>query len=211
MGLHDDGRLILVEQNGAALCSALDRVRKRAFETLLETDSAIDLLRPRPHGNALFYRKDGKFWLYDYEKRAEREIHTDPGDGIPCFFWSADGKSLVYLCAPEGGRGVQLREHFPDSGEDKLICPTSQFANFAANRNGLCLPASAAARFRPTFCCCCASRGGSYPGRPPGRFPCGCGHLLHPRQPADLLPRNRSGKCCIYGIPADKLVEPTDT
>ena len=211
LGLHDDGRLIVLEQNGPRCALRSIGVDKRAFESLLETDSAIDMLRPRPHSNALFYRKDGKYWLYDYDKRTEHEIRTDPVT-IPCVFWSADGNSLLYLCTPEGGRGVQMREHFPDSGEDKLIAPTSQFATFAANRNGSVFAGVSGSKASPYILLLLrVTRRELTLVDHRAVSPSEVVIYFTPDSQRIFYHGDRSGKCCIYCIPADKLVEPTDT
>jgi len=211
LGLHDNGRLILAEQNGPRCAVRSIGFAKREAETLLETDYAIDMLRPRPRGDALFYRKNGKFWLCDYKTRAAREIHTDPVT-IPCVFWSSDGNSLVYLCIPEGGRGVQLRELFPDSGEDKLIAPTSQFATFAANRNGSVFVGISGSKGSPyVLLLLRVTRRELTLADHRAVTPSDIVIYFTPDSQRIFYHGDRSGKSCIYGIPADRLVEPTDT
>ncbi len=210
LGLHDDGRLVLVEQNEAKWAVRLLGIERRA-ETLFEADAAIDLIRPRPRGNSLLYRKAGRLWLYDYAARTDREVRTDPVTA-PCFYWSADGASLFYLCVPEGGRGVQLREHIPDSGEDKLISPTSQFVNFAANRNASVFVGVSGSKVSPYLLLLL---------RVTCRELALADHrsvsasdvvvFFTPDSRRIFFHGNRSGKSCVYGFNAEKLVEPTDT
>ena len=211
LGMHDDGRLIVIEQSGSKWAIRSTGTAKKPPETLLETGTAVDFLRPRPRANAVLYRKEGKFWLYDYDKRSESEIKTDPIT-VPCLYWSTDGTSLFYLCRPEGGQGVQLREHFPDSGEDKLIAPTSQFVSFAANRNGSVFVGVSGSKASPyVLLLLRVTRRELALGDHRSTAPEEMVIFFSPDSQRVFFHGDRSGKSCIYGFPTEKLVEPTDT
>jgi hypothetical protein len=208
LGLHDNGRLIV--------CNAQGVIRSIGFgkheeQVLFEAGAAIDLLRPRPQGNSLLYRKAGKYWLLDYASRKETEVHTDL-ETVPCLYWSSDGTRVYYLCRPEGGRGVQLREHFPDSGEDKLIAPTSQFAGFAANRNGSVFVGVSGSKGAPyVLLLLRVARRELTLADHRSKSPADSVIFFTPDSQRIFFEGDRSGKSCIYGIPAERLVEATNS
>lgn len=86
----------------------------------------------RPRSTQLSCRHaDGTLWLLSQNAAAPVRIGQEEGTCGPSQ-WSADGQSLFYLHYPLKGVHT-IREYQPDSKEDRLVAPTSQFVQFARN------------------------------------------------------------------------------
>jgi oligogalacturonide lyase len=90
---------------------------------------------PRPHRAGVLYRKgDDELWLADAEGAGNRRLALAPG-ALGNALWSSDGRSVLYLNIPSDHKQLNnLREHVPETSEDRLISNTTQFVSF--NRNG---------------------------------------------------------------------------
>lgn len=211
MVLEDEGRSILVGERGAGR-TVVRRFNpgKRTHETVLELDGEIGDLRPRPGGGSLLYRQEDRLFLYDYSKRAARRLNCDE-ETMPSVSWTANGRSVLYLCKPAGGRGIQLREHFPDSNEDKLVAPTSQFVAFARNRDGSVFAGVSGSKGSPYILLLLRStRRELTIAEHRASTPAGITVFFTPDSQRIFYETDRMGKSAIFAIPAERLVEPTE-
>ena len=65
-------------------------------------------------------------------------------------FWSPDGASLLYLNFPEKpGELNTVREHVLVTGEDRLIAKTTQYVQFAPNRDATVFAGASGSRASP--------------------------------------------------------------
>ncbi len=132
--LSDDGTLVAwVEQKGGRFRVRVASATRGGPSTLFEANQPAQYIRLRPKRPGVLYNHQGVLTLVEPGGRNSRRLNV-AGGGLAGFaLWSADGKALHYLSVPEGRGQVQLREHFPDTGEDKLIGSTTQFVSFARN------------------------------------------------------------------------------
>lgn len=129
----DGGHAVFTEHREERRRLRIVALPKGGANTVLETGEQVTELRTRPKRPTVLYDSAGALWLIDYDGRNHRKLKTPAGETGPAY-WSADGKSVVYLQYPqEKGKLHQLREYFPDSDEDRGIAPTSQFVQFARN------------------------------------------------------------------------------
>ena len=129
----DAQHAVFAEQKEGHSRLRLASLGRPGVTTVLEREGRISdpLLRPRRAG--ILYRNDGNIWLVNYDGQQDRRLRFPPGKTGPVL-WSADGKTIVYLFFPEDrSKLYQVREHTPDTNEDKLIAATSQFVSFARN------------------------------------------------------------------------------
>ena len=211
MVLEDEGRSILLGERGEGR-TVVKRLNpgKRATETVLELEGEIGDLRPRPGAASLLYRVRDKLWLHEYAKRSARPLKTDE-ELLPPALWSPNGRSVLYLCRPAAGRGVQLREHFPDSGEDKLVAPTSQFVGFARNRDGSVFAGVSGSKGSPYLLLLLRStRRELTIAEHRASTPAGVTIFFTPDSRRIFYETDRMGKSAIFAIPAERLVEPTE-
>ena len=90
----------------------------------------------RPMRAQLLYRQGADaLGMVNMDGTQNRKLKLAPG-GIGTPNWSPDGKTVLYLNFPEDRKQLNnLREFTPDTGTDKLIGKTSQFAAFGSNRD----------------------------------------------------------------------------
>jgi oligogalacturonide lyase len=107
-----------------------------AARTVMESPAAMADPRPRPYRGQTLYRSGGQgLWLVNYDGRENRQLKLAAGRTAAAN-WAADGRTLLYLVCPEDPTQLHaIREHSPDTGADKLVARTSQFASFSANRD----------------------------------------------------------------------------
>jgi oligogalacturonide lyase len=104
--------------------------------TVIESPFPMSAPLPRPMRAQILYRQGGDaLWMVNADGTQNRKLKLAPG-GIGTPNWSGDGKTILYLNFPEDRTQLNnLREFTPDTGVDKLIGKTSQFASFGANRD----------------------------------------------------------------------------
>jgi len=107
-----------------------------AARTVIESAGAMSDPLPRPRRAQTLYRAGGqRLWLVNQDGTQNRRLKLAAG-GIAAALWSPDGRALLYLLYPEDRAQLHsIREHSPDTGLDKLVARTSQFASFSANRD----------------------------------------------------------------------------
>jgi oligogalacturonide lyase len=134
-GLSDDGNhSAFVEKGAQKYRIQLANMLRGAASTVTESDAPISDVMPRPRRAGILYRKNGALWLVNFDGQQNRMLKTAPSGEIGPFLWSLDGKSVFYLSYPQDSSKLhQIRECIPDTNEDKLIAPTSQFVNFTRN------------------------------------------------------------------------------
>jgi oligogalacturonide lyase len=88
---------------------------------------------PRPRRASVAYLGSGGLWLAHLDGSRNSRMKTAAGTVLAAR-WAPGGRTIFYLNAGgDGGRTVYLRELDPDTGEDKAVALTSQFATFSAN------------------------------------------------------------------------------
>jgi oligogalacturonide lyase len=105
--------------------------------TVTESPFLMSAPIARPMRAQMLYRQGGEaLWMVNADGTQNRKLKLAPG-GIGTPNWSGDGKTVLYLNFPEDRTQLNnLREFTPDTGTDKPIGKTSQFAAFGANRDG---------------------------------------------------------------------------
>ena len=72
-------------------------------------------------------------WLANYDAAQDYRLRLADGETGPAE-WSPDGRTVLYLNYPaERGKLHNLREFTPDTNEDKMLAPTTQFVAFGPN------------------------------------------------------------------------------
>jgi oligogalacturonide lyase len=127
---------VLVEAKAGVCCLRMIRLAAKPAEAFTVTEVSVPisdpLMRPR-HEEVLYRYGTGALWLTGYDGRNSRALPLGPGRLGPAF-WAADGEALDYLNLPgAAGQLNAIRECTPDTGGDRLIASTSQFATFAPN------------------------------------------------------------------------------
>jgi oligogalacturonide lyase len=138
MSVGPDGtHATLVERRGDTARLRMVTLVQGVAQTVMESPFAMSAPIARPMRAQILYRQGGEaLWLVNADGTQNRRLKLAAG-GIGTPNWSGDGKTILYLNFPEDRTRLNtLREFTPDTGSDKLIGKTSQFAAFAANRDG---------------------------------------------------------------------------
>jgi oligogalacturonide lyase len=132
-GVAEDGNHAVVsEKKESAYRIRLVGLQRPSAVTLAESNLPITSVATRPKRAGVLYAREDGLWLVNYDGAANRKLRAAPG-AIVSALWSADGRSVFYIHKPVGNVQHELRECTPDSNEDKLIAPTTQFVSFARN------------------------------------------------------------------------------
>jgi oligogalacturonide lyase len=133
----DGTHAALVERKGDTARLRMVALTGGAVRTVIEGPAGAADPIPRPMRAQILYRQGADaLWMVNMDGTQNRRLKLAPG-GIGTPNWSADGRTLLYLNFPEDKTQLNnLREFTPDSGIDKMIGKTSQFASFGANRDG---------------------------------------------------------------------------
>ena len=132
----DGTHVTMVERKGETWRLRMLALAAGGARTVIESASAMTDPIPRPMRAQILYRQaEDAVGMVNMDGTQNRRLKLAAG-GLGTPNWSSDGKSLLYLNFPEDHTQLNnLREFTPDSGTDKMIGKTSQFASFDANRD----------------------------------------------------------------------------
>jgi oligogalacturonide lyase len=205
-GLH----AFLVEARDASSRLRLVPLLKGEPSTVVETQANLSDPLPRPKRAGILYRQEDSLWLVNYDGQQNRRLKTAPGRIGPAV-WSADGVNVLYLHYPQEPKALNaIREHTPDTNDDRLVAPTSQFVHFGRNADSSVFVGASGSKASPyvlillrvarrelTLC----EHGASDPMR--------VSPVFSPDSQKVLFQSDRDGKPAIYAMAVDRLVEKT--
>jgi oligogalacturonide lyase len=169
----------------------------------------VDQPLARPARASALYRSADSLWLAHFDGSRQFKLKT-PAGGLGQAMWSPDGRQVFYLHS-EPGRAHALRQHDPDTGEDKLLASTSQYAAFSCNRDASVLVGASESKAGPyvlllirsvrrEFALC------EHKSAEPARV----SPVFTPDSQKIFFQSDRHGKPAIYSMVVDKLVEKTE-
>src|SRR5579875_275092 len=220
-GLHvaaNGGQLFFVEERSQQ-DSAESRLRavslaQGAARTVLETPfrMADPLERPQ-HAQILFRQAGGGFWLGGLMGTNGGQTQLKlAGGGTGPAFWSADGKTLLYLNFPDDFKGLNnIPENTPETRAVNKVAKTSQYVAFSTNRDASDFVGASRNKASPAVLIML---------RITRRELTLCEHRAsHPEQVSPLFSpdaqriyfqSDRHGKSAIYALNVERLVERID-
>jgi oligogalacturonide lyase len=213
MGLAEDGvyaALVVKKETKNRL--QLVNMIKGTGETLAEADEEMSDPMPRPRRASVLYRREGAPWLANYDGKLNYRLHL-ADSGLGQALWGPDGRSVYYLAYPEDARKLHsLREFVPDSNEDKLIGPTSQFVAFGRNADASVFAGASGSKASPYVLLLvrtvkreltlCEHRSSDASLVAP---------VFSPNSQRVFFGSDRHGKPAVYSLAVEKLVEETET
>ncbi|MBK5292906.1 MAG: PD40 domain-containing protein [Acidobacteriia bacterium] len=211
MGITADGPSAIVVEKNTVL--RMVHLVKGTASTIVESEGAAMEPMPRPRRASTLYRtSNGALWLAHLDGSRNTRLKTAAGGTGPAR-WSPDGRTILYLNFPEQqGKPHALRELNPDTGEDRLIAATSQFAQFAPNADASVFVGASqslaspyvllllrVARRELTLCEHASAQ------------PAAVNPVFSPDSQRVFFQSERHGKPAIYTMRVDKLVEKTES
>ena len=214
MSVSDDGihALVVEQSEGKSKLKLIAMGRGTPTDVLTDAEEIRDPM-PRPKRAGILYRKQNGLWLVNYDGEQNRRLKTAAAGTMGPALWSADGRTVLYLLFPDDTTKLnQLREHTPDTNEDKLIGNTSQFVNFARNADSSVFMGVSRSKASPFILLLL---------RVAHRELTLCEHKAS--NPADVIVHfspnsqrlyyhsDRNGKSVVYSMQVEKFVEKTDS
>jgi len=208
----DGAHAAFAERSGEGSRLRMVSLGSGAARTVLEGPFPISYPIHRPIRAQVLYRRDEpSLWLVDTNGQQNRQLKIAAGRWLDPN-WSADGKTILYLNYPEDPHQLHaIREVAPDTGADKLVARTSQFASFAFNRDTSVFAGASANGGSPTVLILL---------RLTRRELTLCEHkasqpehvtlMFSPDSQRICFESDRDGKPAIYCLHVDRLVEKTD-
>ena len=216
-GLHlsDDGLYaVLVERKAPASRVRLITMRTGAAVTLAESSSdelSAPAVRPKRAG-ILYRRGKDELWVVNFDGTQNRKLRLAEGGTGPAF-WSADGRSILYLNYPSDPKYLHaIREFVPDTNEERAVASTTQFVAFGGNADTSVFVGASGSKASPyvlllvrsvkrelTLCEHHASD------------PATVNPMFSPNSQRVVFQSDRDGKMAIYTMTVDRLVSETET
>jgi oligogalacturonide lyase len=206
IGVTSDGRSVLAPDG-----TDLRRIPLRGRgERVVATGGPFRDSMARPAAETVLFRgPDDSLWTAKMDGGASRLALT--AGQILDFRWAPDGSVVFYLWLPDNfGRTVYLREHDPDTGEDREIALTSQYSAFGVNEDGTVFVGVSFSKAQPhvllllrsvrremTLCAHWASDAAA------------AAPVFTPDSQSVYFQSDREGKAALYSMRVDKLVEQT--
>ncbi len=203
--------LLSEESGGTKRLRQINLVRATAV-TIWEGAGRIAHPQPRPRRASVLYRGAGEsLWLVHSDGQQNRRLQTAPGASGPAR-WSPDGRTVLYLNFPDDPKKLKnLREHNPDTGEDRLIAVTTQFVHFGANADASVFVGPSGSKASPHVLLLlrvarreftlCEHRSSD---------PAIVAPIFSPDSQRIYFQSDRHGKPAIYSMVVDRLVEKTE-
>jgi oligogalacturonide lyase len=199
---------VLVEKQGQRHRLRLIGIARGTAVTVAEADEPIRHPQPRPRRASVLYQHGESLHLVNFDGQQNKRLcDLKPSPGAAQ--WSPDGRSVFYLSAKE--KLITLREVTPDTMQDKLIAPTSQFRSFSRNSDASVFIGAGgsvaspyililvrAVRRELTLCEHKASD------------PSTVAPIFSPTSQRIYFESDRHGKSAIYSVVLDKFLEKTD-
>lgn len=215
VAVTDDGfSIYLTERREARYRLRVVRLSRTAAPTtavLWESSEPLSDPQPKPRSLDVLVRRGDTWIVSSPDGRNVRTVKPPPGRVGPAL-WLLDGAGVCYLHWGEAApsRSV-IREQSLLTGEDRLVAPTSQYNEFAANRDGTVFVGSSASKAAPHVTILVRSvkreltiaehrSSGANPVAP--RFTLNSQRIFFE---SDL-----HGKPAIYAMPVERLVEETE-
>ncbi len=212
--LSEDGLYAaLVEQKAGASRVRLIAMRTGKAETVSEAGDVLSDPMPRPRRAGLLYRRGtDQLWVVNFDGAQNRQLRLAPG-GVGPAFWSSDGRAVLYLSIPADKAQLHsIREHIPDTNEDRLVANTTQFVAFSANGDSSVFVGASGTKASPYILLLvrsvkreltlCEHRASD---------PAQTNPVFSPNSQRVFFQSDRDGKMAIYAIVVDRLVAATET
>jgi oligogalacturonide lyase len=212
MSVGPDGtHVTLVERRGETSRLRMVTLGQGAARTVIESPFPMSAPMARPMRAQILYRQGGEaLWMVNADGTQNRKLRVAAG-GIGTPNWSTDGKTVLYLNFPEDRTQLNnLREFTPDTGVDKMIGKTSQFAAFGANRDASVFVGASRNTSRAVLLLLrtgasertmCEHKAGNAEAVAP---------LFSPDSQRIYFQSDRHGKAAIYSMHVERLVEKTE-
>jgi hypothetical protein len=182
---------------------------------LAENVGAFCLVRPREEG-CLFVRQtsaeEREFWYAALAGNTAKQPSRLLSGCISDPFWSADGRSLLFLREVPSGNATssEIHELIPESGIERRVAPTSQFAAFAPNTDASVFVGASRSKAQPTVILLlrsvqreltlCEHR---------ASHPSSVAPVFSPDSRRVYYQSDHEGKPALYSVNVELLVEPT--
>ena len=212
MSVGPDGtHATFAERRGSSSRLRMVSLVQGAARTVIEGPFPIAHPIHRPMRAQILYQQETALWLVNSDGQQNRALKSAPGRCVGAN-WANDGKTFLYLNYPEDPRQLHaIRELAPDTGVDKLVAKTSQFAAFAFNRDASVFAGASANKGSPTVLILL---------RVTARERTLCEHkashpeavtlFFSPDSQRIYFQSDREGKSAIYSLHVERLVEKTD-
>lgn len=179
---------------------------------VVESPEPITGPRPRPRRAGMLYERGGELWLANYDGGQNHRLRLASG-GLGPAEWSADGRTVLYLNFPEGGKHLNnIREFDPDTNEDRAVADTSQYVHFGRNGDSSVFVGASASKASPYILllvrsvkrelALCEHRASDAAQVAP---------VFSPNSQRIFFHSDRHGKMAIYSLRVDRLVEETQS
>ena len=208
----DGTHVTLVERKGETSRLRMIALVGGGARTVIEIPGKMIDPIARPMRAQILYRQsEDAMWMVNMDGTQNRRLKLAAGGaGTPN--WATDGRTVLYLNFPDDHTQLNnLREFTPDTGTDKMIGKTSQFASFGANRDASVFVGASrnnaspavllfvrAGRSERTLC--------EHKSRAEWVAP-----VFSPDSQRIYFQSDRHGKPAIYSMHIEKLVEKTES
>ena len=204
-----DGPSVLICEGNKLMMAPLSQ--RAAARKIAENPEGVDMPLARPFRASALYRSGGSLWLAPFDGSRQSRLKTSTGGSLGPALWSPDGRLVFYLFFPGDGRANTLRQHDPDTGEDKLVASTSQYVAFSANRDASVFVGASRSKAGPyvllllrlsrrELALC------EHKAAEPGQV----SPVFAPDSQKVFFQSDRHGKPALYSMVVDRLVEKTE-
>lgn len=186
-------------------------VRGNATTVVDSPDAPLRDAVIRPKRAGFVYRKHGnELWLGSFDASRTYKLKTPVGE-LASPQWGSDGRTVQYLLKAEGARLPAVRECVPDSNEDRLIAPTSQFASVGRNGDASVYVGASASKASPAVLLLLKTTKREFTlAEHKASDPAEVTPVFSPNSQRVFFQTDRDGKWALYYMQVDKLVEETD-
>ena len=207
---EDSNHAVVSEKKDGRYRLRLVGIPKPSAVTIAESDLPITSAATRPKRAGVLYTREDGLWLVNYDAASNRKLRSASGT-VMSALWAADGRSIFYINRPSTGGQHELRECIPDSNEDKLVAPTTQFVSFTRNADASVFVGVSGSKAAPYILLLLrVARREFTVAEHRASNASAVAVQFSPNSQRLFYQTDREGKPAIYAMPLERLVEKTE-
>ena len=203
-----DGPSVLVADGNTLLMAPM--IQRGVARKIADNPDGVDVPQARPRRASALYRSGNSLWLANFDGSGQKRLKTAATGRLGSAMWSPDGRLVFYLQF-EDGRANALRQHDPDTGEDKPVASTSQYVAFSSNSDASVFVGASQSKAGPYVLLLLRSaRRELALCEHKAADPAQVAPIFTPDSQKIFFQSDRHGKPALYSMVVDRLVEKTE-
>ncbi|MDQ2945084.1 MAG: oligogalacturonate lyase family protein [Acidobacteriota bacterium] len=209
---EDGANATLIEKRAGTYRLRLVNVGRGSANTVVESTEELSDPVPRPRRAGILYRSAKReLHVVNFDGGQNQRLRT-AGGGLGNALWGQDGRTVNYLNIPDDRKQLNnIREFTPDTNEDRMVAPTSQFVSFGRNADASMFVGASGSKASPyVLLLVRAVKRELTVGEHKASDARQVSPMFSPNSQRIFFQSDRQGKWAIYSMQVERFVEETE-